>query len=149
MRYGKVAVGLFAVVTLVAAGCGGGGGDSGAKTDVGLEEYTVTPDPVELPAGEVAVTADNLGTVEHELVIVEADSAAALPTKADGSVDEDEIPERAKQGELEDVKKGTQRTKKFDLKAGTYVFFCNVVQDEGGTTISHFKQGMHEVVTVT
>ncbi len=148
MRRAGFAFGLVAVVSLALAGCGDDG-DSTTKTDVGLKEYTVTPDPVQFKAGEVEVTADNIGTEEHELVVVKADSAAALPKKADGSVDEDKIPESAKQGELEDVKKGTQKTKKFDLKAGTYVFFCNIVQDQGGTTISHFKQGMHEVVTVT
>lgn len=148
MRRVTCGLGLVAAVTLVLAGCGGGG-DSATKTDVGLKEYTVTPDPVEFKAGDVEVTADNIGTEQHELVVVKADSAAALATKADGSVDEDKIPESTKQGELEDVKEGTQRTKKFSLKAGTYVFFCNIVEEQGGTTISHFKQGMHEVVTVT
>ena len=68
-----------------------------------LKEYTVTPDPVEIDAGETDFTADNLGTEVHEMVIVRAKSAADLPTDADGAVDEDQIPKDDQIGEIEDV----------------------------------------------
>lgn len=96
-----------------------------------LDEWSVVPPAGDLPAGKVAITAENKGSETHELVIVRADDAASLPKKADGSVDEDKIPESKKAGEIADLAAGKTTTKTLELPAGDYVAFCNIVEDMG------------------
>ena len=79
----------------------------------------------------MVVTATNRGSETHELVIVRADDMTSLPTKSDGSVDEDKIPETAKPGEIPDIKAGTTITKTIDLAPGNYVAICNLVDTMG------------------
>jgi uncharacterized cupredoxin-like copper-binding protein len=142
------AIAVSVVLTAgVVAGCGGG--SDATSVDVGLTEFSVTPDPVEVDAGETELTADNIGGETHEMVVVRAASAADLPTDTDGAVDEDKIAKADQIGEIEDVEPGTERSVTFDLDAGDYVIFCNVVDDESdGTKLSHFAEGMHESFTV-
>ena len=114
-------------------GTGGGGmgsGGSSAPTTFELREWAVTPPTAPLAAGAVDVTATNTGSETHELVVVRGD-AASLPTLADGSVDEDAIPEADKAGEIPDVAPGTSATATLDLPAGDYVAFCNIVDQMG------------------
>jgi uncharacterized cupredoxin-like copper-binding protein len=140
---------VAALVALVGAVVGCGGGSDTTSVDVGLKEFSVTPDPVQVASGETEFTADNIGSETHEMVIVRAASAADLPTDADGAVDEDKIAKDDQIGEAEDVEPGRTKSVTFDLKAGDYVIFCNVVDDEAdGTKVSHFKEGMHESFTV-
>jgi hypothetical protein len=113
-----------------------------------LFEFKIKPKPKSTKAGKVKVVAKNIGTEEHELVVVKGDDAAALPTAADGSVDEDAIPETDKFGEIAEFKPKKTKTKTFDLDAGSYVVFCNVVDDEDDITVSHFAEGMHTILTV-
>jgi hypothetical protein len=146
MRVHSITATIIVPVALL-VGCGGGSDTSGV--DVGLKEFAVTPDPVEVDAGETEFTADNIGTEVHEMVIVRARSAADLPTDADGAVDEDQIAKDDQIGEIEDVQIGRTKSISFDMKAGDYVIFCNIVDEEAdGTTVSHFKEGMHESFTV-
>lgn len=124
-----------------------------------LSEFAIALNRSSLPSGKVAVTADNVGAEEHELVIVKAASVADLPTKADGSVDQDRIPEAYKIGEIDHVAARSHKTAEFTLAPGTYVAFCNIVDQMGsgmmggGTMMDgmgghvHFAAGMHEVVT--
>ena len=97
-----------------------------------LDEWSVVPPKGDLAAGKVAVTATNNGKETHELVIVRASDAASLPTKPDGSINEDKIPESKKAGEIEDLAAGKSKTKTLDLPAGDYIAFCNIVDDNGG-----------------
>ena len=80
------------------------------------------------PAGKVAISVANNGSETHELVIIRASDAADLPKKADDSVDEDTIPESKKVGELTAQE---TKTATFDLSAGDYIAFCNLVEDMG------------------
>jgi len=145
MRIRSTSAAIFLVAALL-VGCSDGSDATGV--DVGLKEFAVTPDPVEVDAGETEFTADNIGTEVHEMVVVRARNAADLPTDADGAVDEDQIAEDAQVGELEDVRAGKTKSISFDLTAGDYVIFCNIVDEEAdGTIVSHFKEGMHEVFT--
>jgi hypothetical protein len=114
-------------------GMGGGGmGSGGASgpTSFELREWAVTPPTTPLQAGAVEVTATNTGSETHELVVVRGD-AASLPTLADGSVDEDAIPEADKAGEIPDIAPGASGTATLDLPAGDYVAFCNIVDQMG------------------
>jgi hypothetical protein len=150
MRAHVIVVGTIGLAAVL-FGCGGsdGGGSDTARVDVGLKEFTVTPDPVDVHTGKTEFTADNIGSEVHEMVIVRAKTAGDLPTEDDGSVDEDRIPKADKVGEIEDVPVGKTKSTTFDMKAGDYVIFCNVVEDESdGTKTSHFNEGMHESFSV-
>ncbi|HZJ27952.1 MAG TPA: hypothetical protein VFF40_13230 [Acidimicrobiia bacterium] len=123
------------------AGCSS---DDAASVDVTLSEWIVEPDPTSADSGEVEFVGDNKGSETHELVVVAAESAEALPTDADGAVVEEELPEGALIGEIEDIEAGSSKTVKLDLEAGSYVIFCNITDEEpDGTIESHFAEGMH------
>jgi hypothetical protein len=82
--------------------------------------------------------------------IVRGADPAALPTKADGSVDEEQIPKSDEVGELENIKKGKTKSKTFKLSAGSYILFCNTVDtEEDGTVVSHFARGMHTTINAS
>ena len=125
-----------------AAACGTGGGIASQATSAAsptafvLHEWSITAPTNQIRAGNVAVTATNRGSETHELVIVRADDAASLPTKSDGSVDEDKISEAAKPGEIADIKAATTISKTIDLAPGNYIAICNLVDTmgEGGGT---------------
>lgn len=83
-----------------AAACVPVGEGGGTPVAVGLGEWSVTPEPAEVEAGEVTFTADNAGAEVHELVVVAAGSPDEL-TVVDGQVDEAALPEGAFIGEIE------------------------------------------------
>ncbi len=119
---------------------------------VKLEEFTLTPLPsAEAKAGAVRMKAVNKGTLTHEMVLVRAASAAALPKvttgggeRSVGAVDEEAIPEQDKMGETGDVKAGKAVTKTFKLRPGHYVMFCNI-DDAAG---NHFAKQMYDQFVV-
>lgn len=115
------------------------------RVTVTLGEWTVVPEPTEAPGGIIAFETANGGSVPHELYVARADSAEALPTAPDGSVDEAALPEGSFIGEIEEFAPGTTETAAFDMGPGTYVLFCNIADDTG----VHFKEGMHTTFTVT
>jgi hypothetical protein len=172
MNSRTVAVTLVAVaaMSLLLAACGSSSKENSSsgssENTFGLSEFTIIPPSNTLRAGSVDITADNLGAEPHELVIVRADSVDSLPKKADGSVDEDKIPEADKVGEIDNVASKTQITKTFDLTAGKYVALCNLVDSMTGSSSSmmhgdsemsegsgmghvHFAEGMHLPFTVS
>jgi len=124
-----------------------------------LNEFTIVPPTNTLHSGSVSITADNVGTEVHELVIVRAASATTFTMKPDGSVDEDKIPAADKLGEMQDIAAHSHKSKTFDLSAGTYVAFCNIIDTMMGSSNSmggmgsgaghiHFARGMHVTFTV-
>jgi hypothetical protein len=134
---------LAAALGSAAAACGTGSGtgsgtasqatSAASPTAFVLQEWSITAPTSQIRAGNVAVTATNRGSETHELVIVRADDAASLPTKSDGSVDEDKISEAAKPGEIADIKAATTISKTIDLAPGNYIAICNLVDTmEGG-----------------
>ncbi len=158
------------VAALVFAACGSGKSSSptsaSSKNTFVLSEFTIIPPTNALHSGRVTITANNVGGEVHELVLVRGASADALPRKSDGSVDEDKISEDDKAGEIEDVAGRSHQSKAFDLSAGTYVAFCNIVDTMMGSSGSsmmngssgmmsgsgvghiHFAEGMHVTFTV-
>lgn len=112
-------------------------------------EFIVQPDKTSIKAGTIKFTGDNQGSETHEMVVAKADNAEALPTDADGAVDEEQFEKGQAQGEVEDVAKGTSKSIELKLTPGRYVVFCNIVEDETAEKVSHFKKGMHALITVT
>ena len=111
-------------------------------------QFAVEPDPSSAAAGQVEFVAKNEGGDLHELVIVKGDDPASLPTDENGAVIEDELPEGDFIGEITLVDAGTEESASFDLDAGNYILFCNIVT-QIGTGESHFQAGMVNTLTVT
>jgi uncharacterized cupredoxin-like copper-binding protein len=158
VRHRRVAVvaSLFAALSLVAAACGSDSSDHEGRTarertvDVTLQEFAVRPEQDSAPAGDVTFNVGNVGPEDtHEFVVFKTGLAPdALPTAPDGSVDETgEGIELI--GEIEDIAPGdTPQTLTVSLDAGSYVFICNIVEEEGQDTIVHYQQGMRTGFTV-
>ncbi len=147
---GSVALGACLVIGLgygVAACSSDDGGEAGV--DVTLSEFIMRPKPKTVDSGDVRFTGDNVGGETHELVVVEADDAAALPTDADGSVIEEDLPGAGVIDEIEGIKSQTAKRKTMKLAPGRYVIFCNITDRQpDGTVTSHFAEGMHAELTV-
>jgi uncharacterized cupredoxin-like copper-binding protein len=132
------------------------GGLLGSKVGVDLEEYQVLAKPLEVKAGSVQITAKNIGTIQHEMIVARSPTAEALPKvtqpggeRAVGDVDEEALPPRDAIGEIPEFKQGKTVTKSFKLSPGTYVLFCNIdVENPDGTVTSHYQEGMHTTVSV-
>jgi hypothetical protein len=127
----------------------------GSTATVTLQEFSIHVHPGLVQSGKVTLHVENTGSITHELVIVRAPSAAALPRvkqaggeRAIGAVDEEAIPESAKMGESGDVRGGTSVSKPFDLAPGTYVLFCNIDTKTGNKVLNHFMQGMVATLVV-
>ena len=150
-----IVLGMVGMASVV-AGCGSSSKSasaSAAPDTFVLSEFVVVPPSNALHAGPVTITANNVGGEVHELVIVRADDAGALPKKSDGSVDEDKIAAAGKVGEIADVAARSHKRKTFDLKAGKYVAFCNLVESMmgmgSGMRHVHFAAGMVVPFTVS
>jgi uncharacterized cupredoxin-like copper-binding protein len=144
-RRAAIFVATVGALSLVAAGCS----DDETTVDVTVQEFAVIPASTSAPAGDVTFDVTNEGPDDtHEFVVFKTDLAPdALPTAADGSVDE------AGEGvelidEIEDIAVGDTPTLTVTLDAGSYVFICNIVEEEGGETIAHYQQGMRVAFTV-
>jgi uncharacterized cupredoxin-like copper-binding protein len=112
-----------------------------------LTEYKITLDADSAPAGAVMFDVENIGGTDHELMIHKMEAGMPLPTKADGSVDE-EASGVAMVAEVE-VPAGESKELTAQLEPGDYVLLCNVVQETNGETVSHYAEGMHVEFTVT
>ena len=148
-RRAAISVAAAAVLCLVAAACGDDDGGTTAATggattvEVTVQEFAVIPAASSAPAGDVTFNVTNEGPDDtHEFVVFKTDLAPdALPTAKDGSVDETgegvELID-----EIEDIAVGDTPTLTVTLDAGSYVFICNIVEEEGADTIVHYQQGM-------
>jgi iron uptake system EfeUOB component EfeO/EfeM len=143
MQHSVATVAGTAALLLTAAGCGS---SSSQTTKVIQSEWIFTADPMTAKAGKVTISAKNLGGFEHEVVLVKAADPKELPTKADGTVDEEKITEAQKVGEVEHIAPNSSKKTTFTLEAGKYVMFCNLVEKDG---TSHFAKGMSGTFTVT
>lgn len=127
-----------------------GGLSSQGSEDVTVElnEWNVIASPTEVAAGIVSFNAENTGAEPHELVIVKGESAETLPTDPEtGAMAEEQLPDGALVGEIEPFPSGGRCQGNFALEAGDYVLLCNITEQEGGETESHFAEGMHTSFT--
>jgi iron uptake system component EfeO len=146
---------LVVSIGVLLAACGGGGnGGSGPRTglpvDVSLTEYSVSLGRSSVPAGSTVFDVSNRGPdKEHEFVLVKTDLAPdKLPTKPDGTVDEMgqgiEIL-----GEIEPFAPGETKDKSFELVAGKYVMFCNILDTSSAPAKAHYQLGMRAGFSVS
>ena len=117
------------------------GDGGGTPVGVVLDEWSIEADTASVEAGDVTFEVSNEGEEAHELVVVRAESPDDL-TIADGRVDEEALPEGAFIGEVEAFPAGTDCEGTFELEAGDYVLFCNILEDHEGEAESHVEEGM-------
>jgi hypothetical protein len=123
-----------------------GSGD-GTAVEVSLDEWGITAAPATVAAGDVTFTVHNIGHEPHELVVVRASSPTELSV-VEGRVDEDALPDGAFIGEVEAFAAATSCAGTFSLAPGSYVLFCNLVEEHDGAMESHFNNGMSTMFTV-
>ena len=151
MRDARAAIAATAAVLLLGAcssDTSSSAGGEGTTVAVTLQEFAVSADPTTVPAGSVTFNATNNGPDDdHEMVVIKTDlEATALPTKEDGSVDEegegvdaiDEIPE---------FSPGSTASLSVDLAAGSYVLICNIYDPDEDE--AHYQEGMRLAFTVS
>jgi uncharacterized cupredoxin-like copper-binding protein len=146
---------------LVLSACGGGASPGATTTtatgtpaaggattiDVTLQEFAVIPSADAAPAGDVTFSITNDGPEDvHEFVILKTDlGASALPTDADGAVDETgagiEVID-----EVEDLAVAASEDLTVTLAAGKYVLLCNIFDETENE--AHYKLGMRIDFTV-
>jgi hypothetical protein len=116
---------------------------AGSQVNVTLQEFAVLPDVQSVPAGSVTFNATNVGPMDpHELVVVRTDiPAGELPTRDDGSFDEDAEGVEVV-GEIEEFDVGLTQSMTLDLEPGSYVLLCNLVEEEEGEIEAHYALGM-------
>lgn len=150
--------GSLAAAALALGACGGGASPSTAATDppaaggattidVTLQEFAVVPSADAAPAGDVTFKITNQGPDDvHELVIIKTDlGASALPTDADGAVDESGAGMEVID-EVEDLAVGSAADLTVNLAAGKYVLLCNIFDETENE--AHYKMGMRIDFTV-
>ncbi len=94
---------------------------------VDLSEFAVQPDKTSVKAGNIQFVASNRGAMVHEL--------AVLRVMENGSFEN--------MGELETLPAGESGTITVRLEAGEYQLACLIAAGEAGSTVDHYKQGMH------
>ena len=138
-RVGHRLAGLGIVLALLLAGCGS---DDGAGVRNGGGQSASG-------GGSGTASGSGTGTDAHELVVVRADDPAKLPLAADGTVDEGKLPEGAFVGEIEPFPAKQHCTGTFQLAAGRYALFCNILETEAdGTKENHYANGMRSAFEV-
>ena len=123
-----------------------------AQVKVVLTEWHVEPTPATISAGAVRFVVKNAGFIGHEVVIVRGDDPETLPTDVNDAVDEARIPPSDKVGKIGDVAPNQTKRATFDLRAGKYILFCNVVDRDNVHAkrgFSHFDERMVNTITVT
>jgi hypothetical protein len=139
---------LLAASLLALSACGDEG--EGGEVDVVLKEWAVEPSAPSLPEGPITFNTDNQGPDgDHELVIIKTEFAPEeLPTKGDGTVDEDASGLDVK-GTVREVEPGDENSGSYTLDPGKYVLICNRKSKVDGQDTAHFGKGMFATFTVT
>jgi uncharacterized cupredoxin-like copper-binding protein len=108
---------------------------TGGKLAVATTEYAFAPTTVTAKAGKLTITLDNKGKIPHELVVLKTGAAAASLPVTSGRVSESKSV-----GEVSETKAGATKSTTLNLKAGSYVFVCNIP--------GHYADGMRGTLTV-
>jgi len=103
---------------------------------VKLSEYSIVMDETSIPAGVVRFEIENVGTIDHEVVLEPAGTEDA-PFELNGEA-----------SEAEDIHPGDKTTLEWTIdQPGEYQLSC-YIKDEGDTE-DHAQQGMITQFTVT
>jgi len=153
-RTGLAAAALAGVTLLVATACGGtggmmngGGGMMGAGAPTGsitvqLRNWSVDPSQSSARAGTVTFHA-----VHAMMDMMNAGQGGKTHALTVARKNDDGTYEVL--GSVWDIGVGQSKDLTLDLAPGHYELQCNVVEEMGKSTVSHYKQGMHASFTVT
>jgi hypothetical protein len=109
-------------------------------------EFVVTLTQGTVKAGSNVITTTNVGRYQHEIIFIQAESAASLPRKANGAVDMALVPEANVAGDHHTHLSGGQSaTQTVTFRPGRWVALCNI-EHEGS---SHFANGQFIEFTVS
>jgi uncharacterized cupredoxin-like copper-binding protein len=110
-----------------------------SSTDPSIGHMRIVVDNAALKPGRVTLRANNQSkALTHEVLIARDDSGAALPFDA---AKDRVLESRAHSlGEISDLKPGKSGSLSLNLKAGTYMLFCNQP--------GHYKDGMYAKLVV-
>jgi uncharacterized cupredoxin-like copper-binding protein len=130
-----VTVLVLALLAIALVACSGK--DEGPTVvQVKLSEYSIVMDQDSIPAGTVRFEIENVGTIDHELVL-EAAGAEDEPFEANGV-----------ESEVEDIHPGDKTSLEWTIdQPGDYQFGCYITDE--GETESHAMKGMLTGFTVT
>lgn len=130
MKKGLGWIALIVLSVFVLAACG----PQKATLTVNMEEYKFTPSSLEVPAGaEVTLNLTNMGTLEHEMVIMVFGKEATPP------FDDDDEPNIFWEAEVEAGEEGVF-TFTAPTEPGVYQVVCGIP--------AHIEQGMVASLTV-
>jgi uncharacterized cupredoxin-like copper-binding protein len=148
------AAALAGVTILVATACSGpgnmmnggggmmgGGGPAGSIT-VQLRDWSVSPSQSSTRAGTVTFHA-----VHAMMEMMSASQGGKTHALTVARKNDDGTYEVL--GSVWDIGVGQSKDLTLDLSPGNYELQCNVVEEIGSKTVSHYKQGMHTPFTVT
>jgi uncharacterized cupredoxin-like copper-binding protein len=124
-------VAILSIAALSLAACGPKGP---TEVHVKLSEFKVEMDQTSIPAGPVKFIIDNVGTLEHE-VVLEPAGVNDEPLEANGKV-----------SEAEEIEAGKSATLEWTIdQPGQYQLACHVNKDN----TDHYANGMVTTFTVT
>ena len=123
-----------------------GSGGTATEVKATLSDFKIELDATSAKAGTIELDGTNNGTHPHEIVVVKGVASSALPTDANGQLEEAKLPTGAVIGELEAFSPGKSCSASFALGPASYTLFCNVVGAEEG---AHFQNGMVTSFTVS
>jgi uncharacterized cupredoxin-like copper-binding protein len=122
-------IGAVALVASVLAGAHAvfaSSGGAASTVNVRLREMVVLPSTKHVRAGKVTFLVRNVGTVEHEMLVIRGSSR--LPVEAFRA------PESRSLGEVSELPPGKSGRVTLDLKRGHYLLICNIA--------GHYQLGM-------
>ena len=131
---------LLAITAALAIGCSNTAATpaQGGTVNATLTDMKISLDRTSVPAGTITFAVKNAGAVEHELVVLQTNTAQ---DKIGADADEaGKMDETGNVGETGDMDVGTTKTFTVTLPAGHYVLMCNEV--------GHYASGMHMTFTV-
>jgi uncharacterized cupredoxin-like copper-binding protein len=123
-----------------------GGGMMGGH-DLGVGVMSLRTDTASVPAGTVSFAASNLGSIDHELLVLPLSDSAQVGARqpgSDGKVNEDtslgEASKTCGAGAGEGIAPGATSWVTLQLSPGRYELICNLP--------GHYAAGMHELLEV-
>jgi uncharacterized cupredoxin-like copper-binding protein len=106
------------------------------KVTVTTTDFAFMPTAITAAPGKLKLTLSNQGKVEHEMVVLKTDQAADALKVGSGA----RVSEYASVGEVSETAPGATKSATLDLKAGKYVYVCNIP--------GHYGDGMYGTLTV-
>ena len=125
------AVAAVAMVAVSVWASAGGAVTSKPLVAVQVDEFSVFPGTQGAPKGKVKFVVTNIGSVEHEFVVIK--SAKPAGNLLGGDHGPNAADEKGAVGEIGGIPSGQARTLTLTLKVGHYALICNLP--------GHYKTG--------